>query len=104
MKTNYNSEYKNKQMQLAILDNKHGGGHFFDAETMRFWSSSIVCGMFKNNTFVTSEKDYTGEKILYTVRLYNWNDHDVETVGTFQQFDNASDAILFAKNYARVQK
>ena len=104
MKTNYNNGYKNKQMQLAIIDHRKSGGYFFEPGTMSFWGSSTVCGMFENNTFVTSEKNYSGDKILYTARLYNWDDHNIETIGEFQQFDNASDAITFAKSYEEAKQ
>lgn len=88
-----------ERLRLMLEDSKVRGDYFFSKETMDFWGSSIVGGVFKNNTFVTSEDDYNRTKKLFTARHYNWDTHSVETIGAFQQFEKWEDAIAFAKDY-----
>ena len=71
---------------------------FFSKSTMDSWNSEIEYGMLPNNTFVTSEDNFNRTKKLYSVRLYDWDKHSVETI-TFQQHRSLSDAIRFAEEY-----
>lgn len=87
------------KMKRAIADSKADDYHFFDKDTMRFWGSAVVTGMFPNDTFVTIEDNYNRTKKLYTVRQYNWETHRVATVSKFQEFERLDDAIEFAVNY-----
>lgn len=89
----------NSKMKDAIRDSLWHGEKYFTKETMEWWGSEIVAGMFANDTFVTSEDNFNKTKKLFSVRRYHWDTHDVETIGEFQQFDNAEDAIEFAKEY-----
>lgn len=86
----------NDRMYAAIKDDKENGHHFFSEEIMDFWNSTVEAGMYDNDTFITSEDNFDSSKILYTVRKYNWNTHEVETVGMFQAYDNLGDAVEFA--------
>lgn len=90
---------KNALMDKAIRDSRNHGSYFFDPDTMRFWNSKVVAGMFPNNTFVTSEDNFDSSKILYTARLYDWRTHNVTTIGEFQAFTTKEDAINFAVRY-----
>lgn len=85
----------NSKMKRAI---KLSEGYFFSKETMNFWNSKVESGMYDNDTFVTSEDNYDRTKKLYSVRHYDWEKHEVETI-TFQQHDNLADAIRFAQEY-----
>lgn len=85
----------NSKMHRAI---KYSSDYFFTKETMDFWGSKVEAGMFDNDTFVTSEDNFDRSKKLYSVRKYDWNKHEVETI-TFQQHDNLADAIRFAEEY-----
>ena len=89
----------NERMKNAVTDSLRHGKFYFDEDTVRFWNCRIVAGMFPNDTFVTSEDNYNRTKILYTARKYDWENHSVETIGEFQQFHTAEEAILFAKHY-----
>lgn len=91
----------NDLMRKAIADNKEHGYYFFDKDTKKFWNSKIVAGMYKNNTFVTSEDNYDRTRILYTVRQYDWEKHTVITIGEFQQFETKEEAVAVAR---RVRK
>ena len=90
---------KNALMDKAICDSRNHGNYFFTPDTIRFWNSKVVAGMFPNNTFVTSEDNYDRSKTLYTARLYDWRTHSVETIGEFQAFSTMEDAINFAVRY-----
>lgn len=87
------------RMKLAIRDCNAHGSYFFSKATMEFWGSKIESGLFKNDTFVTSEDNYNRTERLYTARFYDWKNHSVKTIGGFQQFDNKENAIKFAKSY-----
>lgn len=89
----------NDLMRKAIRDERNHGRYFFHPDTIQFWGSEVVAGMFPNNTFVTSEDNYDRSKKLYTARLYDWKTHSVETIGEFQAFHNKEDAINFAVRY-----
>lgn len=89
----------NALMSKAIRDNRNHGRFFFDPDTIRFWNSKVVAGMFPNNTFITSEDNFDSSKQLFTARLYDWKTHSVETIGVFQAFHNKEDAINFAVRY-----
>ena len=99
MKEHYKTRgIKNARMQEAIRDSLRHGSFFFSQGTIEFWGSEVEYGMFSNNTFVTSEDNYNRTKKLFSVRHYDWERHEVETV-TFQQHDNLDDAIRTAKEY-----
>lgn len=100
MKEHYESRgIKNAKMQEAIADSLRHGRFFFKEDTMNFWRSAVEYGMFKNNTFVTSEDDFNRTRKLFTARHYDWDTHSVETIGKFQQFKTLDEAIVFAKSY-----
>lgn len=65
--------------------NKAKGFHFFDKETMKFFSSRIEYAPNKANFFITSENDFTGTKRAYTVRWFDTEVGDVLTVPPFNK-------------------
>ena len=78
--------------------NREVGHHFFDDETMRFFSSRVyskVCGDY----FVTSEQFPSGLR-HYSVRRIDWDTGVIETVGGFQRFTSLADAMREAKQLA----
>ena len=89
---------------MTIADIKQklsaGGNHFFDKDTIRFFGSRVESSLYKNNTFITSE--YTGferTNRAYTVRYYNEQKNNVETISKFGAFSTKEAAREFAKNY-----
>lgn len=66
-------------------NNKAAGFHFFDRDTMRFFKSRIESTVYKNNRFITSEQAPHGPR-MFTVRQYNPETHEVETVGEFMKY------------------
>lgn len=91
--------YNAKNMNDVKFYNKMTGHRFFDHDTMEFWGSRVESELFLNNTFVTSEDDFYRTKKLFTVRRYNPENGEIETVGKFQQFDSLKMALAFAENY-----
>lgn len=75
--------------------NIEAGHHFFDAETMRFFDSYVSRTTY-GDFFVTSDKGPDGVR-RYTVRYSDPNTGHVETIGTFQQFDNQWSALAEAR-------
>lgn len=75
------------------------GSHFFDRDTMRFFSSRIGGEIFAGRYFVTSERDATGAAWggarRYTVRAFTYADGrlDFETVGEFGEHATRGDAL-----------
>jgi len=83
-------------MKLTIADikrnNKNAGYHFFDRDTMRFFNSRIETGLYKDNTFITSEQfDYNSPR-EYTIRRALEGGLKIETIGEFGQFETLEDA------------
>lgn len=93
-----------ERLRLMLEDSRARGDYFFSKETMEFWGSAVVGGLFENNTFVTSEDNFNRTQKLYTARHYNWDTHSVETIGEFQQFKTWTEAIQFAKDYKEVEE
>lgn len=73
-----------------------GSPHFFDKDTMRFFSSRVSELMWKKGSdiyFITSEQDrgQTGSVRSFTVRKID-ADGDINKIGEFQGHANLSDA------------
>lgn len=73
------------------------GGKFFDRDTMRFWSSRIESGLYKNRCFITSEKNFDGTKRFYTVRQFNEDYSHIFTIGDFNTIKSKAVAQSIAK-------
>lgn len=67
---------------------KHSGSHFFDRDTLRFFSSRVLETLYgtKGRVFVTSERRDDNEPRYFTVRIVERDGDDrlyVTTVGPF---------------------
>ena len=91
-----------------IVTNERLGGHFFDADTMRFFNSRVLSDLFlvddSSGYFVTSER-YEDEPRTYTVRYYvvthnNEKNSDHIDIGTVDEGYQLRSAYL-AKKMAR---
>mgnify|MGYP001156849128 CR=1 FL=1 len=90
-------------MRLTMTDikrnNKEAGHHFFDRDTMRFFNSRIESGLYKDNTFITSEQfDYNSPR-EYTIRRVVDGGIKIETIGEFGQFETLEDAKIGRKKF-----
>jgi len=78
-------------------NNKKAGYHFFDKDTMRFFNSRIETGLYKDNTFITSEQfDYNSPR-EYTIRRALNDGIKIETIGELGQFATLEDAKINRK-------
>ena len=68
------------------------GSHFFDTETMRFFSSRLLPAVYRGALFVTSEQDDSGAvwegSRRFTVRRFQitGGNIDIQTVGEFGEY------------------
>jgi NADPH-dependent ferric siderophore reductase len=79
------------------------GNHFFDPDTMRFFSSRVGSKVYGGQYFITSEQFVDNRGVAdprrYTIRKFTYDNgrFDIDTVGEFQQFDTHSQAVKFAQ-------
>ena len=62
------------------------GGHWFSKDTMRFFKSRLPDYAYlkgNNAYFITSESDFSGSNRLYSIREFNRNTGQIETIGEF---------------------
>lgn len=82
---------------------KATGSHFFDADSMRYFSSRVHGDLYGGRFFVTSERDNTiwGEPAWngvrrYTVRMARYYPGDerlqIDTMGEFGEYDTREEA------------
>lgn len=77
--------------------NRETERYFFSRETMRFFESRIESGLYKDKTFITSEKNFNGTKRLYTVRQLQ-QDGSIKKLSNFNQFKTLQDAREWRKD------
>ena len=68
---------------------KAAGGHFFDRDSMRCFRSRVVPRIFNGPGgvyFVTSEADSDDSERLFTVRIFDPKEGDVNTFGEFRKW------------------
>jgi len=96
----------NFTLRLIRERNAANGGHWFDAETLRFFRSRLptgVVGRVDNAAwFVTSEAGPFGRgPRAYTVRHADVDTGHVDTVGTFRAYATRGAAIMAARQCVR---
>lgn len=80
--------------------NKAAGHHFFDRDTMRFFSSRVVLSLYAGRFFVTAETGPGQAWPRFSVREA-CPDGRVITRGEFQAYRTIEDARDFARMLAR---
>lgn len=88
-------------MNEVRRNNELAGRCFFHPLTMNYWRSKIETELLANNTFVTSEKPEFEAVRKYSVRYYNPETAQIETIGEHGQFESCKDAIFFAKSFSK---
>ena len=93
-----------ESMQQVRAANAAAGGHWFDADALRFFGSRISDTLYGGRFFVSSEQDRNGSAWdgarRYTVREALPGGR-IETVGQFGMFDTRREAVAFARQCAR---
>lgn len=86
--------YTIEQMQ-ALNDRK--GGHWFAKDTMRYFGTRILHGTNVRNHFITSENNHDNTERRYTIRKFNTETYNVETVGEFLEYATRGQAVSALK-------
>ncbi len=91
--------------RTVIQAHYQGHGHWFDAGTMRFFNSAIEPVAYRTDDgtkayFVSSEQYDFESPRRYSVRVYDFETHDIDTVGEFQQFATKDEATTIAQSLA----
>lgn len=89
-----------KTMADVRRANKAAGLHFFDRDTMRFFRSRIVSGLYAGRFFVTAEAHHSWRELRYSIREADASG-EVRTVFDFGPFDVLKDARHRARELAR---
>ena len=55
-------------IEAMIEDSLEHGSHFFDEDTMCLWNSEVRSELIEGEYFITSEDNYDGTKILFSIR------------------------------------
>ncbi len=82
--------------------NRESGGHYFDADTMRFFGSRVLPAVYGGRFFVTSERSGfdSSSPRRYSVREF-MPDGSIETVGEFNGYPTRGQAQTAARNAAK---
>lgn len=83
----------------------HGGRHWFQPSTMKFFDSQLHASVTTNDgtitLFITSEKGPHQNVALFTVRRYDWGTREIDDYSKFQQFTNLRSALIVAEDGVR---
>ncbi len=99
---------------MARIKAEHAahGLKFFSTANMRAFRSRICGRVFDNLCFITSEQDrgsyFNGQLVAawdgqrrYTVRQFNTETYDIDTVSEFGEFATVGEARRFAEQYGK---
>ena len=82
---------------------RRGFGHWFDADTLRFFRSRVGGTAYNDGErayFVSSEQYDWNSPRLYSVRCYIWATREIYTVGEFQAYASRNGAHAAAYRLA----
>jgi hypothetical protein len=83
-----------ENMKEAKAISKANGGHFFDAQAMRFFNSKIESELIDGKFFITSERYDMDSPKLYTIRQISETGQILDDLGDFQEFDTLHGALV----------
>lgn len=81
--------------------NKKIGGHWFDADSKRFFNSIAHDKIYNGNIFLSTEKNnsrYNDDKKRYFTVRCAFDNGDIETLGNFQGFATKGQAEIFIES------
>lgn len=97
----YQKQYTMNEVKTL---HKELGGKFFDRETMRTWNSHIETVPNMANIFITSEKENEWyAKRRYTLRWFNDDTWEIETLGPFRGYDDIESARAGRKKWTEIK-
>lgn len=80
---------------LDYYERKQPDGHWFDRDTLRFFGSRLPSIAYETNAgllFITSERDFDGQRRYYNVRRQTVDGH-IKTVGPFNEYRTRAEAL-----------
>lgn len=83
-----------ENMKEAKAISKANGGHFFDAQAMRFFNSKIESELIGGRYFITSERFEIDYPKMYTIRQISETGQILDDLGEFQEFDTLHGALV----------
>ena len=82
--------YTIEQMQAL---NERKGGHWFSKDTMRYFGTRILYGTNVRNHLITKENNHDNTERRYTIRKFDTETYNVETVGEFLEYPTRGQAV-----------
>jgi hypothetical protein len=92
--------YPYRDMTYVKWVNEDLGHHFFERDTMRFFNSKVVSGLYAGRFFITSERAPHANAAKCTIRQA-MPSGSIQTVGDFQQYHSIEDAREVARAMAK---
>jgi hypothetical protein len=92
---------KKMSMTDIRVAHKDKGGHFFDDIAMKGFNTTIETRPNKYNIFITAERMETSMPKKYTLRWYNPETYQIDTLGKFQGYDSLAEARDARKLYTK---
>ncbi|AKC02734.1 hypothetical protein CPT_Stills106 [Bacillus phage Stills] len=84
--------------------NESVNGHWFDKGAMEFFNTVIELQPNKMNIFVTSERMNEDDEKRYTLRWFNHNTNQVETLSEMCEYKTLEDAKYFRKTFTGIKE
>jgi hypothetical protein len=87
-------------------ENKAAGKFWFSPDTLRFFRSRISDFVVQDSSnkdlyyFISSEQYDDNSPRLYSVRVFNYDTKNIDTVGEFQEYETITQAKAAAKRIA----
>jgi hypothetical protein len=80
---------------ISQIQRRHEG-HWFSADTMRFFGSKIESGVINGRYFVSSEDNFDRTARFYSVRVAD-DEGEIGTWGEFQAYETLAEARAAAE-------
>jgi len=97
-------EYYFRSIEQIKKSNEAIGHNWFRADTMRFFSSEVLPTIYGGKYFISSEEDTYGNYARkFTIRIAKANG-DIDTVGDFQAYETAEEAMKAVTEMVRGAK
>ncbi|AGY48396.1 hypothetical protein Slash_107 [Bacillus phage Slash] len=84
--------------------NESVNGHWFDKGAMEFFNTVIETQPNKVNIFITSDRMELDMPKLYTLRWFNSETNQVETLSEFQEYKTLDAAKQFRKTFTSIKE
>ncbi|AGY48791.1 hypothetical protein Staley_108 [Bacillus phage Staley] len=90
--------------KLSINEMKELNPNWFEEGAMNFFNTVIETQPNKVNIFITSDRMELDMPKLYTLRWFNSETNQVETLSEFQEYKTLDDAKQFRKTFTSIKE